>query len=179
MAVVRQELPGFFQDTVSSRRLFRRTRVAKLIEPLLSQRLEEKEILEKRPKEALKSLAPSLRGAKISISEPDADPNNPMNLIVSFERKLSIRQFVISWSSVVIGTVRDENGQLTGDLNINSKIVPNDTDDDQFMKILRRAADISFTPFWTIPDEPGPYFRERWRIGRERIKIPKAKKEHT
>lgn len=177
MAVVRQELPGYFQDKISSKRLFRRTRVAKQADPLLTQRAEEKVILETSPvKEALRSLAPSLRGAKMSISEANADPDNPMNLIVSFDRKLSIRRLEISWRSVVVSAVRDKNGRLTDDLNINSKIVPKDTDGDQLMAILRRAADISFPPVWTMPDKPGPYLRERWRIGRERIPKAKAKR---
>lgn len=170
MALVEHRVPGVAQpggrsgEMAGKRVAARARREAELV-----QRVEERVFLETHPVYlALKAEATSIPGRpKLSISKNGKNTD----AVLSFDRKFSLRHMEIAWSSAVVGVER--NGDRLS-IKVNSGAVPDDIDKGHAKSYALNAVDLPYTRIWTIPDHPGEYLRERLRIGRRRIRLPKA-----
>lgn len=170
MAFVEHRVPGVVQPEGRFREMIDRCAAARAArEAEMARRVEEHVFLETHPVYlALKTEALILRGRpKLSISKKGKNTD----AVLSFERKLSLRHMEIAWSSAVVKVERNED-KLS--IKLNSGAVPDGIDQAHASMYAMNAVDLPLPRVWTIPDHPGKYLRERLRMGRRRIGLPKT-----
>lgn len=175
MALVEHGLEGLYPDpqVVAPIKVGRREHVRQAREEALAERREDAAFLQSESvRGALQYFAATLpQRVKIGVTDPSSD--KPMNLVVSFNTRKSLLSLGLQWNTMVVGVQDTPEGKI---LTVNGRSVPKHED---LISAFGKGTDVPYSRVYELGgtrEGRRDLMSERLLLGRNKIKLPKARR---